>query len=835
MPVKKKDNTQRKVIGPSSKKQEMFLNSSADITCAGGAAGSGKALRHGEKVLLTSGFVNIEDVKVGDKVVTPKNTVETVTGVFPQGKVKIYRVTFHDGSTVDTCGEHLWKWRVSGYRNYKVSSTLDILKWMNARDSAQRNRRPLVDLISPVEFGTKEELPVLPYTLGVLLGDGSISTNSVSFITQDEEIRHRVESEGYVTNQWCKDDSRTTAKTYGVLGIQQSLRSMGLIGTRSHSKFIPPQYKTASIEDRFALVQGLMDTDGYVCVDGSTSYCTVSERLKDDLVDILHSLGFTATVTEKHPSYRGSNGERIYGKLAYEIYIRGRDQARLFSIHRKVSRTKRKLVCNAITEITEVGYDFATCISISGDDKLFITSNFIPTHNTFTSLLIALKFMQHPMTTGVIFRRTSTMLKSAGGIWQEAIRLYSDIYPKGLKIRTKDSEIVFPNGAVLKFSHMQHESNMYDHKGGQYSLVIFDEATDFTENMVTYLQTRMRNAYVNYKPQMFLMTNPDYNSFLRTWIQDFYLDADGIPIDERSGVVRYYFRQGANMHWAGSREELQALYGEDASIQSFTFIGARCTDNPHLMKADPTYASRLLAQSPVEAARLYYGSWFARPEAAGHWKREWCNTVAFPNALARKRVRTWDIASSLPSPQYPDPDWTRGVLVSKDSANLYTVEDMASLRDRSHKVRELIINTALMDGRGVTIGLPCDPGAQAGAWARDLQRTLGEMGFNCKLIKPQGSKAARFAPFSTISQAGFVEVVNAPWYSDFCVELENFDPEIRRQHDDIVDAVSDATFLLNQEIQVPTVSVPRMKSTYKTASMFGQTLPKSGVTRPKLV
>lgn len=763
MSVKKKDNTQRKVIGPSSKKQEMFLNSSADITCAGGAAGSGKALRHGEKVLLTSGFVNIEDVKVGDKVVTPKNTVETVTAVFPQGKVKIYRVTFHDGSTVDTCGEHLWKWRDPLTEQYQVSSTLHMLQWMN---TAPISSRPAIDVIQPVRLGNSEHVSKFdPYAVGMILGS--------------------------CYNQF---------------------------------KHVPEEYKLASVQDRFNLINGLMDLAGHVSGDGTVSMLIESELLRHDATFLLQSLG-----------YRVFPAEVPKDRYPYSVEVRGAGLDRLFSCTSKSSRAKSEPVLNEVVSITEAGHDFATCISISGEDKLFITSNFIPTHNTFTSLLIALKFMQHPMATGVIFRRTSTMLKSAGGIWQEAIRLYSDIYPKGLKIRTKDSEIVFPNGAVLKFSHMQHESNMYDHKGGQYSLVIFDEATDFTENMVTYLQTRMRNAYVNYKPQMFLMTNPDYNSFLRTWIQDFYLDADGIPIDDRSGVVRYYFRQGANMHWAGSREELQALYGKDASIQSFTFIGARCTDNPHLMKADPTYASRLLAQSPVEAARLYYGSWFARPEAAGHWKREWCNTVAFPNALARKRVRTWDIASSLPSPQYPDPDWTRGVLVSKDSANLYTVEDMASLRDRSHKVRELIINTALMDGRGVTIGLPCDPGAQAGAWARDLQRTLGEMGFNCKLIKPQGSKAARFAPFSTISQAGFVEVVNAPWYSDFCVELENFDPEIRRQHDDIVDAVSDATFLLNQEMQVPTVSVPRMKSTYKTASMFGQTLPKSGATRPKVV
>ncbi len=84
---------------------------------------------------------------------------------------------------------------------------------------------------------------------------------------------------------------------------------------------------------------------------------------------------------------------------------------------------------------------------------------------TYTSLLIALKFMQHPRATGVIFRRNSKMLTAPGSIWHEAVAMFSEIYPKGLKVRNRDLEIVFPNGALLKFSHMQHESNMYDHKG----------------------------------------------------------------------------------------------------------------------------------------------------------------------------------------------------------------------------------------------------------------------------------------------------------------------------------------------------------------------------------
>ncbi len=433
---------------------------------------------------------------------------------------------------------------------------------------------------------------------------------------------------------------------------------------------------------------------------------------------------------------------------------------------------------------------------------------------TYTSLLIALKFMQHPRATGVIFRRTSKMLTAPGSIWHEAINLYTQIYPN-LRIRSRELELIFPNGALLKFSHMQHATNMYDHKGGQYSLVIFDEATDFDEEMVVYLLSRMRNAYVDYKPQMFMMTNPDYNSFLREWIQDYYLDPNsGIPIPERTGNKRYFFRQGNTMLWYDSLAEAEAAHGagDESGISSFTFIGATCRDNPPLLKAQPDYISRLMSLPRVEKERLLDGSWFARIENAGLWKREWVQLVDHPNGRARKRIRAWDFAFSKPSEQYPNPDWTRGVLISKDNTNVYTVEDVVSIRDRVHEVEKLVFDTAIADGQDVVISIPLDPAAAAGAYAKDLQRKLAEMGFMVKLTKPVKSKITRFAPFSSVTQAGFVHVVKANWNRDFFDELEVFDGDPKKK-DDQVDCCSDAMLLLNKEMVIPTFSLPDLTGT----------------------
>lgn len=346
-------------------------------------------------------------------------------------------------------------------------------------------------------------------------------------------------------------------------------------------------------------------------------------------------------------------------------------------------------------------------------------------------------------------------------------------------------------------------------------MVIFDEATDFEEDMIVYLLSRMRNAYVDYKPQMFLMTNPDYNSFLRHWLEDYYLDpSTGIPLPEKTGHKRYFFRQGNTMLWYDSIEEAEKVHGkgDESGLSSFTFIGATCRDNPPLLKAQPDYISRLMSLPRVEMERLLHGSWFARQESAGLFKREWVGLVDHANGRARKRIRAWDFAFSKPSEQYPNPDWSRGVLISKDQNSLYTVEDIVSLRDRVHEVEKLVFDTAIHDGQDVIISIPLDPAAAAGAYAKDLQRKLAEMGFSVRLSKPVKSKITRFAPFSSIAQAGFVNVVKANWNKDFFDELEIFDGDPKKK-DDQVDCCSDAMLLLNKETQLPQFSLPDFTGT----------------------
>lgn len=175
---------------------------------------------------------------------------------------------------------------------------------------------------------------------------------------------------------------------------------------------------------------------------------------------------------------------------------------------------------------------------------------------------------------------------------------------------------------------------------------IFPETTDFEENMVTFLLSRMRNAHVGHEPQMFLCTNPDYNSFLRLWIQDFYLDEEGIPIQEKSNIERWFVVLGNETKWYNSLEEAQSIHGvgPESGIRSFKLIKANVRDNLPLLKANPSYLSNLISLNRVQRLIMLEGSWFAREESSGYFKREWVNLVRMPDGRAIQRVRAWDFA-----------------------------------------------------------------------------------------------------------------------------------------------------------------------------------------------
>lgn len=321
---------------------------------------------------------------------------------------------------------------------------------------------------------------------------------------------------------------------------------------------------------------------------------------------------------------------------------------------------------------------------------------------------------------------------------------------------------------------------------------------------------RLRNANVKYAPQMFWATNPMYGHGIYHWIKDYYLDEEGIPIPEKSNIERYFVLENSKPVWFDSREDAEAVYGKgaDNGVRSFRAIRAHVTQNIPLLKANPGYLSNLKAL-PEISRRIYLdGSWLAREEEAGLYKRTWSKIVPFPNLRARRRVRAWDLASQPVSTQSPNPDFTRGTLISKDQDNTYTIEDLVSVRDRPHVVEKLILDTAERDGPSVIVTYPCDPGQSGVARANEMRRKLAEKGIQCRIVRPHKSKRTRFLAFSAIAESGYTSVVKSDWNEEFFNELEAFTGLNKRERDDIVDTCSDAILILNQDYEVPMFDLP---------------------------
>lgn len=427
---------------------------------------------------------------------------------------------------------------------------------------------------------------------------------------------------------------------------------------------------------------------------------------------------------------------------------------------------------------------------------------------SFAIVLNMVKFAAKKNSTIICFRRTSTQLRAPGSIWSEATKVFSQLFKNDCKIRSREMEIYIPStNSVIKFSHLQHESDVLNHLGAQYSVIFYDEVTTFPfETFVLPLMGRMRNANVDYTPQMYFATNPTYDHGVYHWIKDFYLDQEGIPLKERSNIERYFVLKDSRPVWYDTLEEAEKIHGVGIP-RSFRSIRAHVTDNIPLIKNNPDYLSNLLALPEIKRRIYLDGSWTAREEEAGYFKRAWVKIVPYPNMLANRRVRSWDLASTPVSTANPSPDWTRGTLVSKDKESFYTIEDVASIRDRPHEVEQLIYRTARTDPTGTIVIIPCDPGQAGTGYANTIKKNLAEMGVFCRLVRPSKSKLQRFLPFSAISEAGYVRFVKMENLDELFDELERFNGEKRNGFDDFADTLSDAVLVLNTGLELPSMQL----------------------------
>lgn len=388
---------------------------------------------------------------------------------------------------------------------------------------------------------------------------------------------------------------------------------------------------------------------------------------------------------------------------------------------------------------------------------------------------------------GVIFRKNANQVRNPGGLWDDSQTLYRHFYGNP---RQSVLEWDFPSGSKIKFAHMDLEKDKYSWQGSQICFIGFDELTHFSQGQFFYMLSRNRST-CGIKPYIRATCNPDPDSWVRKLI-DWWIDEEtGYAIPERSGVVRYFIVIGDETKWGETKQDLLERY-PNSLPKSLTFIASTIFDNKILLKSDPGYLANLQALPKFEREQLLFGNWNIRPTAGMFFQKSYFEVIKYAPKITQK-VRYWDRASTKKT-ESNDPDYTVGLLLEKDTNNLFYVTDIVRIQETPLNVQNAIKNTASQDGINVRIGIEQDPGQAGVAEADYLLRQLS--GFSVKAYKATKDKVTRALPVSSQAEAGNIKILDSKWNDDFFRELENFP---QGSHDDIVDALSGAFSMFNEE------------------------------------
>jgi len=385
--------------------------------------GLGKCLSINQLVYTPNGREEIGKLNVGDYVIGSNGKKTKIIGVYPQNILKkMYKITFNDGYSVDCTYDHMWtvtsnngsvnnKSRPIRYTNLTVEQMLDKDLEIEQRGTGWNEKRPYkfktyykqsngqnkwqIPIVEPIHFENNDILPINPYLLGVSLGDGHIKENGVIAIELGD-----YDFDEIFENQMLNEIKGGLNKRRNQINtLKEEIISLKLNGTLSHTKFIPDIYKYSSIENRIAILQGLMDTDGH-CMKSKngefvgTEYCSVSEQLADDVAEIVHSLGGIVRKKSKIGSYKKEDGTRVICKKAYRLNIKFSNDINPFKLKRKAdeyNQPKKYKVGRYIKDIKSIGDGDSVCIKVEAEDSLFTLEHGIVTHNTYQAIIAALE------------------------------------------------------------------------------------------------------------------------------------------------------------------------------------------------------------------------------------------------------------------------------------------------------------------------------------------------------------------------------------------------------------------------------------------------------------
>lgn len=358
--------------------------------------GSGKGLPLDAKIYTPNGYKLNGDLIIGDDVLGSDGKSYKVTGIYDKGEVPAYKIRFSDDTEIVCDKDHLWtvQKQTQRFDNPNKWWTVSTEEIYNQYQNIKRQDLLYIPVVKPVQF--KEcKVSVNPWLLGFLLGDGCFRNNRITVSINENDLLQKVKS--IIEKDYRNKEQLSYVNKYDWRccggNVKRDIEKLGLLEKYSYEKFIPKEYKYNSVKIRLSILQGLFDVDGYCGGKGIFEYSTSSKQLADDIVEIIQSLGGTAKIKTRVPIYT-YNGEKKTGRISYRIHFKIYDFVPFTSEKHKLKCHERKKYVKPyriIKDITPCKSIVSRCITVNSPDSLYVTDNFVVTHNTILGLNIIAK------------------------------------------------------------------------------------------------------------------------------------------------------------------------------------------------------------------------------------------------------------------------------------------------------------------------------------------------------------------------------------------------------------------------------------------------------------
>ena len=336
--------------------------------------------------LAAGGTTTIGECQVGDVIMGADGKPTTITRKSEIFNKPMYELVLDDGRKLKVSEDHLNQVHVKKFQSERTFSkftleektltTLELLQEQMFADDPNGSRRPLlwVQNSKAMEWPENKDLLLDPYTVGALIGDGSMNrkasgASSPVVLTGHEDDWPTLEREiPYSFGKIWRDNRNLKTISRTVLGIGQFVAMHGL-DCHGRDKRVPPEFLYGSIAQRLAVLQGLMDTDGTCTIDGKSSFCSASKGLVEDVMWLIRSLGGEAR-------WIGKGNER-----AFQCAVRLNQP--LFRLQRKLDRQRPPRNDKAaIVAINRIADEPSQCIAVDNEERQFVAEDFFRTHNT---------------------------------------------------------------------------------------------------------------------------------------------------------------------------------------------------------------------------------------------------------------------------------------------------------------------------------------------------------------------------------------------------------------------------------------------------------------------